>query len=121
MSPRYGAAVSDSGLVRAPAARGGLMSRPMHALGRPPAVVVIDAATLSHGRTDRRFFLVEGTTSSNIIYPIALHYCFSENQPNYEDFFDFIKTSGYPAVIERLDDLQSKINGDRHSGLAAAS
>jgi hypothetical protein len=82
-------------------------------------VLDVDAAFLEKSRKDLRYFLIEGHNSNNQIYPLAFHLGFRESTNSYVDFFTNVLDYS-DELRAAIDSLDTRINGDRHSGLRAA-
>ena len=91
-----------------------------------PRVYFIDAAYLAYERKDLRLGILEGTTSSNKIVPVAIHLGWGETTEFYCDMIEGIQAysengdDGEDTLWRHLDDKKTCLIGDRHSGLKAA-
>jgi hypothetical protein len=88
-------------------------------MGCAARVLDVDAAHLSHTRSDLRYQLVEMHTANNKIVPLAFHLCFGESEATYSDMWTHILAYS-DGLHRRIDSLDTRINGDRHCGLRNA-
>jgi hypothetical protein len=82
-------------------------------------VLSLDAAFKYTGRKDLNYIILEGITAGNVIFPLGFGLCFGETEPNYAVFLNDV-LSYSDTLRASIDNVDSRINGDRHGGLRNA-